>query len=105
MVPRVITICRRQSTQWRKVSENVFIKGQANNTLSSYFQIGVTTCMNCYNRIIVNVSSEFQQHIQAGTNYKFEETVETDEAENINAILCFSQAIAIIQMSYIYTRK
>ena len=58
--------------------------------------------MNCYNKIIVNVSSEFQQHIQAGTNYKFEET---DEAENINAILCFSQAIAIIQIFYIYTRK
>ena len=57
----------KTSTQWRKVSENVFIKGQANDTLSSYLQIGDTTCMNYYNRIVVNVLSEIQQHIQAST--------------------------------------
>ena len=58
----VIAICRKQSTQWRKVTENVFTKGQANNTLPSYVQKGDTICMNCYNGIMVNILSEFQQH-------------------------------------------
>ena len=57
---------------------------------------------------MVNISVEFRQHAQASKNCEAEEmeetTVETNETENINAILSFSQAIAIIT-NILYKRE
>src|SRR5205085_3684332 len=61
--PCVITICQtQQSARWKKVTEFVIAKGQNNNTLPRYLQIGDIICLNCYNGIVVNCSFEFQQH-------------------------------------------
>ncbi len=63
----VITICRSQkSIKWKKVIEYVIAKGQTNNTLPSYLQVGNTICLDYYNRIMVNYTLAFQQHAQAG---------------------------------------
>jgi hypothetical protein len=105
--------------QWRKVTENVFSKGQINKTLPSYIQLGDTICMNCYNGIIINISNEFQQHAQASINceheetdktneaeYEFKKVDETNEAENVNVNLSFSQAIAVItDILYMHENK
>ena len=65
--PCVITICRSQkSIKWKKVTEYVIAKGQTNNTLPSYLQVGNTICLDCYNGIVVNRTLAFQQHAQAG---------------------------------------
>ena len=79
----VITICQRQSFQWRKV--NVFIKGQANNTLPNYIHLGDTICLNCYNGILRN-SVEFQLHAQTMEQVEINETDEsmTDETVSTN---------------------
>ena len=60
-----ITICRGQSTNWKKVTEFVITKGQANGTLPNYVYLGNTICLNCYNRIVVNssLSLELQQQV------------------------------------------
>jgi hypothetical protein len=64
--PCVITICRSQkSIKWKKVTEYVIAKGQTNNTLPSYLQVGNTICLDCYNGIVVNRTLAFQQHAQA----------------------------------------
>jgi len=58
-----ITICKtQQPVRWKKVTEYVITKGQTNNTLPRYIQIGDTICLNCYNGIVVNCSLIFQQH-------------------------------------------
>jgi hypothetical protein len=93
----VIAICQGKSTQWRKVTENVFSRGQANNALPSYVKIDDVICMNCYNGIMTNSSVEFQQHAQASIRqHRFEETRETNEAENTNDFFSFSKAIEVI---------
>jgi hypothetical protein len=102
-----ITICRGQSTNyWRKVTEFVITKGQANSTLPNYVHLGDTICLNCYNGIVTKSSAIFQQHAQ--TNTKQPETDEIDEAiENTDEIkstnsLSFSKAIEMItNMLYI----
>ena len=88
--PCVITIFQRQSFQWRKVTENVFIKGQANNTLPNYIHLGDTICLNCYNGILRS-SVEFQLHAQTMEQVEINETDEsmTDETESINHLSFF----------------
>jgi hypothetical protein len=72
-------------------------RGQANNTLPSYVKIGDIICMNCYNGIVTNSSVEFQQHAQASIRqHRFEETRETNNAENTNDFFSFSKAIEVI---------
>ena len=56
----IINICQKNLTKWRKVTENVLIKGWASNTLPGYVQEGDTICQNCYNRIVINNSLKFQ---------------------------------------------
>ena len=98
----VIIICQKKLTQQRRVTENVLIKGQANNTLPDYVQEGNTICLNCYNRIITNNSLKFQQHAKeyAETNVK-QRKLETDES---NSILSFFKAIEMIT-NILHTRE
>ncbi|RIB08714.1 hypothetical protein C2G38_2210869 [Gigaspora rosea] len=63
--PCAITICKRVSTQWRRVSENFISKARTSNTLPSYLQLDDTVCSSCYNGIAVNGLLEFKQHSQA----------------------------------------
>jgi len=84
--PCVITICQRQSFQWRKVTENVFIKGQANNTLPNYIHLG----LNCYKGILRSLV-EFQLHAQTMEQVEINETDEsmTDETVSTNHLSFF----------------
>ena len=75
-----ITICRGQSTNWKKVTEFVITKGQTNGTLPNYVHLGDTICLNCYNGIVTRSSAIFQQHAQ--TNTKQPETDEIEAIEN-----------------------
>jgi hypothetical protein len=102
----VITICKRQSTNWRKVTEFIITKGQANGTLPNYVHLGNTICLNCYNGIVTKSSAIFQEHAQ--TNTKQPETDEIDEAientdESTNP-LSFSKAIEMIT-NILYIRE
>ena len=92
----------KNSTQWRKVTENVLMKGRASNTLPGYVQEGDTICQNCYNGIVINNSLKFQQHTKeyAETNVKWRK-LETNE---FNPILSFSKAIEMIT-NILYTRE
>ena len=102
--PCVITVCRRQITEWRKVTENVIAKGQTNNTLPSYVKLGDTICLNCYNGIVVNRSLELQQHAQVSMKRRKLDDEKTDETEDSNPVLSFSQAIAKIT-NILYIRE
>ena len=93
--PCVITICKRQSTNWRKVTEFIISKGQTNSTLPDYVHLGDTICLNCYNGIVTKCSAIFQQHAQTNMN-------ETDEIE-IESIP-FSKAIEMIT-NILYVRE
>ncbi|CAG8684335.1 10919_t:CDS:1 [Acaulospora morrowiae] len=97
-----ITICKGKSTIWRKVTENVFSKGQANNTLPSYIHVDDVICMNCYNGIVINSSIEFQRHAQE--QYRFEEISEANKADNTNDFLSFSQAVKVLT-DILYTHE
>ncbi|RIB10066.1 hypothetical protein C2G38_2207130 [Gigaspora rosea] len=92
--PCAITICKRVSTQWRRVSENFISKALTSNTLPSYLQLGDTVCSSCYNGIAVNGLLEFKQHSQAILESGRDN--EVIEIENTNTIVSFSQAIEII---------
>ena len=100
-----ITICRGQSTNWKKVTEFVITKGQANGTLPNYVYLGNTICLNCYNGIVTKSSAIFQQHAQ--TNTKQPETDEIEAIENTDEStnpLSFSKAIEMIT-NILYTRE
>ena len=99
--PCVVAICRRQSTNWKKVTEFVLSKGQDNKTLPGYVQEGDVICLNCYNGIVTRSSAEFQQHAQNSTRRP--ETDETDETESTN-YLSFSKAIEVIT-NILYIRE
>ena len=88
--PCVIAICRKASTQWRRVSESFLSKAHSNRTLPSYLQLGDTVCSNCYNGIAVNSSIEFRQHSEEIRSVEAE-----IEVEDTNSILSFSQARVI----------
>ena len=98
----IINICQKNSTQWRKVTENVLMKGRASNTLPGYVQEGDTICQNCYNGIVINNSLKFQQYTKeyAETNVK-RRKLENNES---NPILSFSKAIETIT-NILYTRE
>ena len=46
-----ITICRRQSTNWGKVTEDVLFKGHANKYFSRLCSRNDAICLNCYTRM------------------------------------------------------
>ena len=61
----VVKICRGASTEkWKRITENMLIKAEANRTLASYYKDhrDEYMCMNCYNAIVVNGSSAFKEH-------------------------------------------
>ena len=96
------------STNWKKVTEFVITKGQANGTLPNCVHLGDTICLSCYNGIVTKSSAIFQEHAQ--TNTKQPETDEIDEAiENTDEIkstnsLSFSKAIEMIT-NILYVRE
>src|ERR1043165_1446693 len=95
--PCVITICQGHSTRWKRVTEDVLTKGQANNTLPSYVQKDDIICLNYYNGIVVNSSIKFQQHAQINIQQN------ATESDDINSILSFFKVIKIIT-DILYTR-
>ncbi|CAG8793415.1 466_t:CDS:2, partial [Racocetra persica] len=52
------------STTWRRITENVLVKAEANGTLVSYYRDHKDKymCSNCYNTIVVNGLSIFKEH-------------------------------------------
>jgi hypothetical protein len=102
--PCAVTVCQRQSTLWKRVTEYVIAKGQTNNTLPSYVQVGDTICLNCYNGIVVKCSPELQQNAQASMKRRKLDDDKTDEAEDSDIGLSFSEAIGIIT-DILYNRE
>ena len=93
--PCVITICKRQSSNWRKVTEHVISKGQTNKTLLNYVQLGNTICLNCYNEIVTRSAIEFQQHALEQSQHNDLETFPEifTETSNEDNNLNFLQAV------------
>ena len=83
--PCMITMCKRRSSTWKTVTEHVISKGQTNNTLPNYTHLGNTICLNCYNGIVINSSSKFQQHAQTITMEQVEIN-ETDESMKLRVL-------------------
>ncbi|CAG8837917.1 30595_t:CDS:1, partial [Gigaspora margarita] len=50
--------------KWKKITDNVLIKAEANRTLASYYRDykDEYICMGCYNSIVVNAASSFKEH-------------------------------------------
>ena len=88
--PCAIEICNGMSAKWRTVTDMVMSQGKANKTLPDYVKAKDIICLHCYNAIVVNVSSEFQQHALKRRRHREPET------SNENDTLSFSQAIGII---------
>ncbi|CAG8855846.1 3350_t:CDS:1, partial [Gigaspora margarita] len=58
-------ICKGISTEkWKKITDNVLIKAEANGTLASYYRDHKDEymCMSCYNAIVVNGANTFKEH-------------------------------------------
>ncbi|KAF0333060.1 hypothetical protein F8M41_017136 [Gigaspora margarita] len=51
-------------TTFRKITDNVLIKAESNETLASYYRDHKDEymCSNCYNMIVVNRMSAFKEH-------------------------------------------
>ncbi|RIB23623.1 hypothetical protein C2G38_2170703 [Gigaspora rosea] len=86
--PCVIAICKRKSSNWKTVTEHVISKGQTNNTLPNYVQLGDTICLNCYNGIVTRSSAIFLQHAQDNVERSEVEVenvkdLERSEVENV----------------------
>jgi hypothetical protein len=61
----IVEICEGISTsRWKKITETVLNKAEANGTLASYYKSHKDEymCMSCYNSIVVNKSSKFKEH-------------------------------------------
>ncbi|KAF0529176.1 hypothetical protein F8M41_012817 [Gigaspora margarita] len=61
----VVKICKGSSTgKWKKITDNVLIKAEANGTLASYYRDHKDEyiCIGCYNAIVVNAASSFKEH-------------------------------------------
>ncbi|RIB26015.1 hypothetical protein C2G38_2065994 [Gigaspora rosea] len=105
--PCTITTCKRESsTRWKRVTDFVINKGQANNTLPPYLQIGDTICLTCYNMIVVNSLTPFQHtqpDLQDQAIIDLTETSETNEAQSTTN-LTFSESIKILT-DLLYTRE
>ncbi len=86
--PCAIEICKRKSLTWKTVTSLVLSKGTNNKTLPEYIKENDIICLDCYNAIVINVSSEFQQHVLDWHCHS--------EPETSNNILSFSQAIGIV---------
>src|SRR6185369_4113673 len=94
--PCAITICKRQSSDWRKVTEHVISKGQTNKTFPNYVQLGDTICLNCYNGIITRSAIEFQQHALEQSHHNEPEIYIEASSKDNNNNLTFSQAVGIV---------
>jgi hypothetical protein len=60
-----VKICEGIPTsRWKKITENVLNKAEANETLALYYKDHKDEylCMSCYNSIVVNSSSKFKEH-------------------------------------------
>ena len=86
--PCAIEICKRKSLTWKTVTSLVLSKGTNNKTLPEYIKENDIICLDCYNAIVINVSSEFQQYVLDWHCHS--------EPETSNNILSFSQAIGIV---------
>jgi len=61
----IVKICEGIPTsRWKKITENVLSKAEANGTLASYYKDHKDEymCMSCYNSIVVSGSSRFKEH-------------------------------------------
>ncbi|RIB06454.1 hypothetical protein C2G38_2046776 [Gigaspora rosea] len=61
----MVKICKGSPTEtWKKITNNVLIKAEANRTLASYYRDHKDEyiCMGCYNAIVVNTASSFKEH-------------------------------------------
>ncbi|RIB19514.1 hypothetical protein C2G38_2181618 [Gigaspora rosea] len=61
----IVKICKGVSaTTFRKITNNVLIKAESNETLASYYRDHKDEymCSNCYNAIVVNGTSAFKEH-------------------------------------------
>ncbi|CAG8590529.1 16100_t:CDS:2 [Acaulospora morrowiae] len=73
------------------VTEHVIFKGQTNNSLPNYTQLGDIICLNCYNGIIIG-SVTFQKHALNQSHYHETETSTETFTETFDTNLTFSQA-------------
>ena len=94
--PYTIEICKRKSLTQKTVTSLVLSKGTNNKTLPEYIKKNDIICLDCYNAIVINVSSEFQQHVLDWHCHS--------EPETSNNILSFSQTISILT-DILYERK
>ncbi|RIB29752.1 hypothetical protein C2G38_2154570, partial [Gigaspora rosea] len=94
--PCVITICKRQSSNWKTVTENVISKGQTNKTFPNYVQLGDTICLNCYNGIVTRSTVEFQQHALEQSCHNVPEIPEETPMDIFTDSVTFSQGVEII---------
>ncbi|RIB18719.1 hypothetical protein C2G38_2183814 [Gigaspora rosea] len=105
--PCAITTCKKESsTRWKRVTKHIINKGQANNTLPSYLQIGDTICLTCYNTVVVNSSTPSQQtqtDLQTQATIGLTETSETNEAQSTTN-LSFTESIEILT-DLLYNRE
>ncbi|RIB20139.1 hypothetical protein C2G38_2081627, partial [Gigaspora rosea] len=103
--PCTITTCKRESsTRWKRVTDFVINKGQANNTLPPYLQIGDTICLTCYN-MGLTPSQHTQPDLQDQAIIDLTETSETNEAQSTTN-LTFSESIKILtDLLYTYENK
>ncbi|CAI2201362.1 19160_t:CDS:1, partial [Funneliformis geosporum] len=97
--PCVIEICKRNSVTWRTVTDTVISRRQANKTLPYYIKENDIIYLNCYNAILINITSKFQQHVLERHPH-----IESEPEISSNEILSFSQAIRIIT-TILYERK
>src|SRR5438128_12249241 len=61
----IVKICEGIPTsRWKKITENVLSKAEANGTLASYYKDHKDEymCMSCCNSIVVNGGSRFKEH-------------------------------------------
>ncbi|RIB24732.1 hypothetical protein C2G38_2167822 [Gigaspora rosea] len=61
----VVKICKRApALKWKKITENVLNKVEANGTLALYYKDHKYEymCLNCYNAIVVNGPSTYVEH-------------------------------------------
>ncbi|CAG8528596.1 7621_t:CDS:2, partial [Gigaspora rosea] len=61
----VVKVCRQvPALKWKKITDNVLTKAEANGTLASYYKDHKNEymCLNCYNAIVVNGASAYVEH-------------------------------------------
>ena len=54
-----IEICKKKSLIWKTITSLVLSKGTNNKTLLDYIKKNDIICLDYYNTIVINISSEF----------------------------------------------